>query len=188
MKHLQEMPNPEDYYACNFLCIDQQQFRLSNPSRHQKDLIFKNEGIVNFINIIDCVKHIVKIDVVDEEKFTEFQEADKKWQEKMEQQHKKGPFHHQTTPSYLQGHEMPINQEMRMNNMSEEIIVPEERFPEPEPFQGYNDRPTCPIKTITLDCTLITYFTGIQRIVCEPFSHFKEQYFNYLQREKLSMR
>lgn len=164
MKNFIEIPRKEDYHETTY--VDVQQARLE-PQR-EKDLILYHKGRLNLRSIVDLHEWTLKLDVIDEEKFEEWEKARNEWMEKS----KVGP---RIGQAIIEGGEISGN----------EAEVVERPFPmfsfgSPQP-------PPPPLKTKILKVTAILYFSGAQRFIVDDFQDFCQIYDNFLQVQKLDI-
>jgi hypothetical protein len=163
MKNFIEIPRKEDYHETTL--VDSTAGSGREP-QHEKDLLLYHNGRINLRSIVDCHAFAIKIEVIDEEKFPEWEKARAEWVEKNKNRMKVVP--------------MP----------GEMVVDPACEIPDGQyvasPFGGFGPPPPpAPTITKTLKVTIILYFSGVQRFIVDDYKDFCEMYDNYLTSQKL---
>lgn len=159
MKNFIELPRKEDYHETTLIDTSV----IGREAYHEKDLLLYHKGQVNMRSIVDLFEITLKVDVIDEEKFPEFEKQRNEYIEKRNAQ-MRTPFQPMGGP--------------------ENILEQEHAFAQPFPF---GPQPQLPIKTLTLKGTAILYFLGVQRVIVDDFKEFQAMYNHYLTKQKLDM-
>lgn len=147
MKNVLELPTKNDFFSVMILDLS----KATNGYFFEKDVVKKNEGSINLRSIIDFHSFNTTIDVLDEEKYPEFDEKQRAFREQV--------------------------QKHRMENDPHGAPVVYATPPQDE----------LPLRECSITGTIVYYYTGMCRVIDMPLVDFEEQYFNFLQREKLDI-
>jgi len=160
----------------------------------EKNVFKYRKCSINLRNIVDLIEYEMTANVIDESKQAEYEKEYEIWQ-------KNNP----TVKAYLIGSPYsvspsPADQYGTLNGGEavEFEVSPEGDMmaahgfnesdaPHMPPNANFTPPPLMPLRKLVLKATLVTYFTGVQRILVDNFEEFQELYFNYLQKQRLDI-
>lgn len=176
MKNFIEIPRKEDYHNTTFVDVQQ----AGREPQHEKEMLLYHKGRINLRSIVDLHEWAIKIDVIDEEKYPEWEKQRAEWTEKNKARMKVVPM------------PMPEPNAAMLEDRSGEVC---ER---PGEYAGIGEAvnmypfgsppmppPPTPTKTKTIKVTSILYFSGVQRFIVDDYKDFCGLYDNYLTAQKL---
>lgn len=161
MNNMLELPKESDYHKTSII-----EARDTHQLLKKSETILYKKGIINLRNIVDVVEQTALVNVIDEEKYPQYEADMKKLELQIEEQRKeflsRNPAY-QTSPTEEFSADGPV------------IAQPMYHHTQP------------PFKSISVTGTLVLYFNGVQRFCVDDFQEFSEMYFLYLQKQKLDM-
>lgn len=165
MKNMIELPTEADYHKTALIDI-----REAHQLMKKADTISYKKCIVNFRSIVDISEKEIFVNVIDEDKYPEYEALLEKNKKKREE-------------SLNRRKPLGISQ-------TQPVILPDQEY---EVHTGLADLDDYihisgpPHITIKMTGTLVLYFNGLQRFVVDDFEEFQEKYFNYLKMQKLDI-
>lgn len=186
MKNFIEIPKKEDYHDTTFVDV---QAASGRDPQFEKELLIYHKGRVNLRSIVDLHAFVVKMEVLDEEKYPEWEKQRKELFEKQKNALRVVPMVDQPDGGRVFSEEVPppsepkLTAELTDNPLNADLIAQGEPFG--YPAFGPPIPPPTRIKTIKV--TAILYFSGVQRFIVDDYKDFCEVYDNYLTKQKLDM-
>jgi hypothetical protein len=80
MKNFIEIPRKEDYHNTTIFDVNQ----VGREPQREKNMLLYHKGRINLRSIVDLHEWTINLDVIDEEKYPEWEKQRKEWAEKSE--------------------------------------------------------------------------------------------------------
>lgn len=162
MSHALEVPTEKDFLETSFLenFVDLINSQRQNYAPFEKDIKYR-KGVINFRSIVDFIETDIVINVIEDDKYAEFEKKSKEWEEKAMALH----------PPHQRGFGHPVM-----------VTSPGEQ----EAYEElHKTRPEVPTREMKIKGVYILYFNSAVRMSMEDYDEFKEKYFEWLAKERV---
>lgn len=158
-----ELPTEADYHTTSLIEVVE-----SHHYQKKEDTIYYKKCLINLRSVVDISEKTIMVNVIDEEKYPEYQIRLEKHKVKVEEFKKS-------------------MQEKRVKEHEQMGIVDEATFQTPMLFGVPSMEEAPPHKEVKVVGILVLYFNGAQRFIVDDFQEFEEMYFKYLKFQKMDM-